>query len=331
VLNKSPKQLDASFSPQFVRPTPRILQFGGGSFMRAFFDMKVDLLNEAIGGDWGILIVRAVADDLVESLNDQDGLYTVIERGLDEHGCEVSKPRIVSSVRAEFFAQRDWDAIRGLARNPVIRVVTSHATDAGFALNPWDIYDDRPPKSFPAKLTRLLHERWKYLGHIRNSGWQVIPCEPIEGNGTILGQRVEQQARIWGLEPGFLDWLKSRNAFYNTLVDRIVPGFPHGEERELADELGYIDRFMVVAESFHFLAIEKRKDQPDLTIPLAKHDPHTVIAEDISAWAKAHSRGRGIDNHVLVHSFAKDRRMLSDVIMTDKGVMQTLETVDGRG
>ena len=34
MLHKSPKQLDASFSPQLVRPTPRILQFGGGNFMR---------------------------------------------------------------------------------------------------------------------------------------------------------------------------------------------------------------------------------------------------------------------------------------------------------
>jgi tagaturonate reductase len=287
VLHKSPKQLDASFSPQLVRPMPRILQFGGGNFMRAFFDMKVDLMNEAIGGDWGILIVRAVADGIDQTLNDQNGLYTVIERGLDESGCVVSKPRIVSCVRGEFFAQRDWDAIRGLARHPEICVVTSNTTDAGIALNPWDIYDDRPPKSFPAKLTRLLHERWKYLGHNRNSGWQIIPCELIADNGTILGQLVEQQAQIWGLESGFLEWLKSKNTFYNTLVDRIVPGFPHGEERELADELGYIDRFMVVAESFHFLAIEKRKDQPDLIFPLAKHDPHTVITDDISNYRAA--------------------------------------------
>lgn len=290
MLHKSPKRLDASFSPQLVRPTPRILQFGGGNFMRAFFDAKVDLMNEVSNGDWGIVIVRAIADGRVESLNDQDGLYTVIERRLDDAGNEISKPHIVSSVRAEFFAQRDWDAIRGLARHPEIRVVTSNTTDVGIALNSWDMYDDRPPKSFPAKLTRLLHERWKYLGHTRNSGWQIIPCEPIDNNGTILGQLVEQQAQIWGLEPAFTNWLKSKNTFYNTLVDRIVPGFPHGEESELASELGYIDRFMVVAESFHFLAIEKRKDQPGLIIPLAKHDPHTLITEDISNCRSARSR-----------------------------------------
>jgi tagaturonate reductase len=290
VLHKSPKQLNASFLPLRVRPTPRILQFGGGNFMRAFFDMKVDLMNEAIDGDWGILIVRTMADGLDETLNDQEGLYTVIERRLDDAGRDVSRSRVVSSVRGEFFAQRDWDAIRALARRPEIRLVTSNTTDAGIALNEWDMYDDRPPKSFPAKLTRLLHERWKYLGRVRDVGWQIMPCELIENNGTILEQLVEQQARIWGLEPAFKDWLKSRNTFYNTVVDRIVPGSPHGEEKILADELGYIDRFMIVAENVHLLAIEKRKDQPGLIIPLAKHDPHTVTTDDIARYRSAKIR-----------------------------------------
>lgn len=279
-----PKQLDASFLGERVRPRPRILQFGGGNFMRAFFDLKVDLMNEASGSDWGIVIIRAIAEDLGQNLNDQDGLYTVIERGLDNHGREVSEPHIVSAVRAELFAQRDWDTIRGLARHPEIRVVTSNTTDAGIALDGWDMYADRPPKSFPAKLTRLLHERWKYLGHARNSGWQVIPCELIEDNGGRLSELVTEQARIWGLESDFLEWLHSANTFYNTLVDRIVPGFPVGEEQSLADELGYQDKYMVVAERFHFLAVERKVGQPELVLPLAEHDPGTIITENVNLY-----------------------------------------------
>ncbi|MDI5788382.1 hypothetical protein PO124_07970 [Bacillus licheniformis] len=30
----------------------------------------------------------------------------------------------------------------------------------------------------------------------------------------------------WALEQGFIDWLEEANVFCNTLVDRIVPGFP---------------------------------------------------------------------------------------------------------
>lgn len=284
MCNKPLKQLDASFLTERVRPRPRILQFGGGNFMRVFFDLKVDLMNEAVGTDWGIIIVRTTADGAAQSLNDQDGLYTVIEWGTDSDGREVSKPHIVSAVRAELFAQKDWDIIRGLARHAEIRVVTSNTTDAGIALNAWDMYDDRPPKSFPAKLTRLLHERWKYLGHARNSGWQIMPCEPIEDNGDRLAAMVHEQARSWGLEQAFLDWLRSTNTFYNTLVDRIAPSFPHGEEQSLADDLGYQDKYLVVADRFHFLAIERKEGQPEPLLPLAEHDPGTIIARDLTPY-----------------------------------------------
>ena len=44
-----------------ARPTPRIIQFGEGNFLRAFFDWKVDRLNEAAGADWGVVVVRPKA------------------------------------------------------------------------------------------------------------------------------------------------------------------------------------------------------------------------------------------------------------------------------
>lgn len=68
------------------RPTPRILQFGGGNFMRGFIDWKIDRMNEAAGTDWGIVILRSVGGRKGSALNAQDGLYTVLSRGLDATG-----------------------------------------------------------------------------------------------------------------------------------------------------------------------------------------------------------------------------------------------------
>ena len=65
-----------------ARPTPRILQFGGGNFLRGFIDWKIDRMNETAGTDWGIVILRSVGGRDGSALNDQDGLYTVVSRGL---------------------------------------------------------------------------------------------------------------------------------------------------------------------------------------------------------------------------------------------------------
>ena len=46
-----------------TRPTPRILQFGGGNFLRGFMDWKIDRMNDAGGSDWGVVILRSLGHD----------------------------------------------------------------------------------------------------------------------------------------------------------------------------------------------------------------------------------------------------------------------------
>ena len=95
------KSLDASFAGGRPRPRPRILQFGEGNFLRAFVDWKIDLMNEAGGLDWGVVVVRPIAGGNPHWLNEQDGLYTVLSRGVDDDGKAVSESRLVASVLRE--------------------------------------------------------------------------------------------------------------------------------------------------------------------------------------------------------------------------------------
>lgn len=53
-----------------------------------------------------------------------------------------------------------------------------------------------------------------------------------------------------------MDWINEANTFCNTLVDRIVPGFPTESIDEITAELGYLDEFVVVGEQFHLFVIE---------------------------------------------------------------------------
>ncbi|MBB4265785.1 tagaturonate reductase [Roseospira visakhapatnamensis] len=266
------------------RPTPRILQFGEGNFLRAFFDWKVDRLNERADGDWGVVIVRPIAGGNPASLNEQDGLYTVISRGVDETGEAVSDSRLVACVRQEVRSHGEWDRVLDLARNPDITVVVSNTTDAGIAYAPAVAYHDSPPASFPAKLTRVLHERWRHAGGAPDAGLQMIACELIDRNGEELRRIVLRHADEWGLGPAFITWVKDHNAFYNTLVDRIVPGFPAADADALRAELGYDDRFMTTGEAFHLFVIERKPGMPALRLPLAEHESETIVTEDVTPY-----------------------------------------------
>ncbi|WP_237154727.1 tagaturonate reductase [Oryzibacter oryziterrae] len=266
------------------RPTERILQFGEGNFLRAFVDWKIDRMNEAGGLDWGVVLVRPIAAGNPRWLNEQDGVYTVLSRGVADDGSKVSEARLVACVRREIGAHDHWAEVLKLARNPDITVVVSNTTDAGIAYVASVTYDDAPQASFPGKMTRLLHERWTAFGGKPEAGWQMLACELIDHNGDELRRIVLQHAEEWGLEPAFIAWVKEHNAFYNTLVDRIVPGYPRAEAEALAEELGYVDAFMTTGELFHFFVIERQPGQPPLRLPLAEHDPQTIVVPDATPY-----------------------------------------------
>lgn len=278
------KSLDASYLGGRLRPAERILQFGEGNFLRAFVDWKIDRMNEASGGDWGVVVVRPIAGGNPHRLDEQEGLYTVLSRGVADDGSKVSEARIVACVRREIGAHDDWAGVLALARDANITVVISNTTDAGIAYVPTVKYDDAPPVSFPAKMTRLLHERWKAFGGKPEAGWQMIACELIDHNGDELKRIVLRHAREWGLEPAFIAWVEQANAFYNTLVDRIVPGYPKAEAETLERELGYRDLFMTATEVFHFFVIERQPGQPVLRLPLADYDKGTVVVPDATPY-----------------------------------------------
>lgn len=278
------QQLSAAHLGGRPRPTPRILQFGEGNFLRAFVDWKIDLMNEKAGADWGVVIVRPIAGGNPHSLNEQDGLYTVLSRGVADDGTAVSDARLVASVRKEIPSHEDWQGVLDQASNPDISVIISNTTDAGIAYVPTVTYGDMPPVSFPGKMTRLLHERWRHFKGRPEAGWQMIACELIDHNGDELRRIVLQHAEEWKLEREFIAWVKDHNAFYNTLVDRIVPGYPKADAEKIEAELGYRDIFMTVGEYFHFFVIEKKAGQPELRLPLAKWDEHTIVTEDVTPY-----------------------------------------------
>ncbi|WP_312408383.1 tagaturonate reductase [Rhizobium sp.] len=278
------KRLDESFLKGRARPTPRVLQWGEGNFLRSFVDWKIDLMNEKAGSDWGVIVLRPISGGLPFTLNEQDGVYTVLSRGMNDAGEKVSEPRLIACVRQEIPSHESWKDVLALAHDPNITVVVSNTTDAGIAYVPTVKFEDAPQVSFPGKMTRFLFERWTAFSGKPEAGLQMIACELIDHNGDELRRIVLQHANEWKLDPAFITWLEQHNAFYNTLVDRIVPGYPRAEADALAEELGYEDKFMSAAELFHFFVIEKKPGMPDLRIPLADHDEGTLVVEDATPY-----------------------------------------------
>lgn len=262
----------------------KIIQFGEGNFLRSFVDWQLDIINKNTDLNAGIAVVRPIDYDTVPLLNIQDGLYTSIIRGINEKGEVVKDYRIISSINREIPVYKEFDEYLKLAHNPEMRFIISNTTEAGIVYSDEDKYDDRPQNTFPAKLTRLLHERFKVFNGEVNKGFILMPCELIDYNGEELKKIVLKYADLWNLEEEFKNWLVTGNIWCSTLVDRIVTGYPRAEKDELVKELGYEDKFMTTGEYFYLFVIQGPKDILTKELRLDKVNLNILIVNDLKPY-----------------------------------------------
>ena len=232
-----------------------ILQIGDGNFLRAFVDWMVDVTNGAGLFNGQVTIAQPLARGIADLLNKQDGLFTVLLRGV-QNGAAVESTRIVSCVKRALNPYSEWDAMLTTAQDASLRFVVSNTTEAGIAYAEEAYTPGQCQVSFPAKVTALLLARFKALGGSAQTGLVFLPCELIEANGTKLKKFVLQYAQAWALPADFVAWVETHNVFCNTLVDRIVPGFPAAEAQAIYQKLGYEDPLLVAAEPFLLWVIE---------------------------------------------------------------------------
>jgi hypothetical protein len=207
-----------------------------------------------------------------------------VSRGLDDEGVTRSEARVVGSVLGEVSCTTQWDQVLAMARDPAVQMVVSNTTEAGIVYAPGMTPRDAPPPSFPAKVTRLLLERWRTLGHLRGTGWQFLPCELTTDSGDLLRSIVLRHATEWEVEAGFVEWIADENVFFNTLVDRIVTGHPGAAAAALEAELGYRDPCLTTAELYHLLVIETPAGRPKPKLRLADFDAGTIEVADAGPY-----------------------------------------------
>ncbi|ARV16514.1 tagaturonate reductase [Polaribacter sp. SA4-12] len=235
--------------------TERILQFGEGNFLRAFANWMIHEMNKKADFDAGVVVVQPIDQGLIKMLNDQDGLYTLYLNGI-KNGEVLSEKEVIDCIQRGINPYSNYADYLANAENPDLRFVISNTTEAGISYNADDKLDDAPQSSFPGKLTALLYKRFQVFGGASDKGLIVIPCELIDRNGDNLKKIILQYAADWNLGAEFVEWINEDNIFCNTLVDRIVPGYPRDKMDAITEELGYKDNLVVEGEQFHLWVIE---------------------------------------------------------------------------
>jgi tagaturonate reductase len=240
-----------------------ILQFGASRFLQAHVDLFV---SEALPrGDAMGRIAVAGTTGSPESRRRIAAFaagkpYPVLVKGLSD-GAVVNERLQVSSVGAGLDAVTQWEELERLF--VAARCAISNTADRGYETDPDDRPDAGPPRSFPAKLAKLLLARHR-------AGAKPItlfPCELTPGNGQVLRGVVLDMLDRWQAPADARRWVEEDCMWVNSLVDRIVS--------EPLEPLG------AVAEPYALWAIE---DQPGIELP-CRH-PSIVVAADLKPYER---------------------------------------------
>ena len=259
----------------------KVVQFGEGNFLRTFVDLYFDTLNKE-GYDYKVNIVKPITFGNLDNFVKQDNKYHIILRGV-ENGSTVEnvyKVDVLESVTSPF---EDIDKFYDLAKDDDLKIIVSNTTEAGICYNGSDVFSGFENITYPAKLTKFLLERF----NAKKSGVCLMPVELIDNNADELKKCVDKYIELWNLPKEFKEWNDTQNYYCNTLVDRIVSGYPKTNEdvKYVENLLNEQDKLVSIGEPFGLWAVEKKGDI-DKYIVEGVHNIEVVLTENIKYYKK---------------------------------------------
>jgi tagaturonate reductase len=267
--------------------------------LRALCAAAVDSANRGAGDTRAspgrIVVVQNTPEGSprARALNAQDGLFTLIERGLSG-GAPLERVGLIGAISRALAADDQWNVVRDVAARPEIQVIVSNVSEAGFRI-------DAP---FPDRLTDALHARFARASDAPRLF--VIPTELVPDNGPRLAAMVQVLAGRYDRPRGFRDWLKTHVRFCSSLVDRITTAPPPDQHAALEATLGYRDALLTVTEPYALWAIEA--DPAELRTVFPVEGATVVFAPDIGFY-----RERKLRLLNAVHTAAAPLALLAGV------------------
>ena len=265
--------------------TVGIVHLGLGAFHRAHQAVYTERAMSASGTtQWGICAVAQRSRTVLDELEPQDGLYTVVERG------PSTAFRVLAPIRELVFAASQADLLTSRIAAPSTHVVTVTVTEKGYRHDPvtrrLDLTDSdiradaagRPPVTVVGQLVRAMQVRQR-----NNAGpLAVVCCDNLTNNGATLHGLVDDFCSLLPIagQSTLRSWIEESVTFPSTVVDRITPATTAADRSDVASYLGLDDEGAVVTEPFSQWVLE---DNFAVVRP-AWEDAGAVFTSDVSPY-----------------------------------------------
>lgn len=241
-----------------------IVHLGLGGFHRAHMARYThELMQQDVGAlRWSIAGAGLLPADkrMADSLDPQDGLYTLVERGGGRESVAV-----IGSVAQVIYAGESSAALLDAIAQPDVRIVSLTITENGYCLNPAtrqfdpehpQIRADLAAPAAPHSAIGIIVESYRRRMQAGQQAFTALTCDNIQHNGNVLRASVLTLARLQ--DPALAGWIEQHADFPNTMVDRITPVTAPSDIEYLANTYNIADNWPVFCEDFTQWVIEDR-------------------------------------------------------------------------
>jgi tagaturonate reductase len=277
------KKINIPNSNYFHLPE-KVLQFGTGVLLRALPDHFIDEANKQNIFNGRIVVVKSTTQGNTDAFTDQNGLYTICVKGIEQEKI-IDETYIDASISRVLSATTEWGKILQFAIGNDLEIIISNTTEVGIALLENDNIFADPPVSFPGKMLSILYKRFIFFEGNIQKGLIIIPTELIPDNAAKLKNILITLSKQNKLSDEFIEWLDKHNDFCSSLVDRIVPGKLNAADKiSIENKMGYEDELMIMAEPYRLWAIETGSESVRKKLSFSQCDEGVIIAPDITKF-----------------------------------------------
>lgn len=302
--------------------TAGILHLGPGAFFRAHLAVYTD---DVLAKDnrWGIEAVSLRSTDVVDHLNEQNGLYTLLTR--DTAGTTA---RVIGSIVKARAAIRDPAGLLKRLADPAIRIVSLTVTEKAYGLDPRSGGLDLAHPDIAADLANPAAPRgvigFIVAGLAARKAAGIAPftplgCDNLPGNGAVLKRLTLDFAER--SDPALRLWIEDNVPFPSTMVDRITPASTDETYADAERLTGHADRAAIETEPFSQWVIEDHfvDGRP------AWEEAGALMVSDVSAYEKMKLRMLNGAHSLLAYlGFIAGHEFIRDT-MQDAGLKSLAE------
>ena len=112
----------------------KVLQFGTGVLLRGLPDYFIDKANRNGIFNGRVVVVKSTASGGTDAFDQQDGLFTLCIRGI-ENDKQVEELVINSSISRVLSANEEWKAVLQCAHHSEMKIIISNTTEVGIILS----------------------------------------------------------------------------------------------------------------------------------------------------------------------------------------------------